>query len=120
MSRLKYIGEKHCSDLGDRSEKGDAQRWETTYCFAIKLLKKRERGGGRRKEKSSRRLSNKADSTQIASERPRSRQGLTMGEKSSSSPEDVVRAGERHLQRVNSLPYHWGPFFMFSALQITF
>lgn len=81
MSQLICIGEKIPSDLGKGSGKGEAGRWETTYCFAIKLLKKRERGGERRKEKSSRRPSNKADSAQIASERPTSQWGLTMGEK---------------------------------------
>lgn len=81
MSQLTYIGEKIPSDLGKESGKGEAGRWETTYCFAIKLLKKRERGGERRKEKSSRRPSNKADSAQITRERPTSQWGLMMGEK---------------------------------------
>lgn len=97
---------KNSSDLGEGSEKGEARRWETTYCFAIKLLKKKERGGGRRKEKSSRRPSNKADSAQIGSERPTSQRGAhDGGKKSSSSPEVVVRAGERHLQSGNGLLY---------------
>lgn len=81
MGRLKYIGEKTSSDLGEASEKEEARRWETTYCFAVKLLKKRERGGGRREEKSSRKPSNKADSAQIASERPTSQRGAHDGGK---------------------------------------
>lgn len=41
------------------------------------------------------------------------------GKKGSSSPKNVGRVGERPLQSGNALHYHWGPFFISSAIQIT-